>query len=225
MPVLARSWQMLLKGLDEVRRAPRPLRRPRWRWSGSPMSPSCRRRPCWRASWPAAGPGAGAGASQRARAAPEPSALAVAEPAPARVMPSRVAEAETGPCQRRSPSSSLCFAGSASRCCTAGCTRPPIWCVSSPAGSSSASAPGARRLAAGRAALRTGPASAGSSSVTHDGARRPCRAAQAQEGPIREEALRNPLVKAVMETFPGAEIGAVREGPPNAPDTREQKDS
>ena len=45
MPVLARAWQMLLKGLGEVQqRAARRCRRPRWCWCASPMPPSCRAR-------------------------------------------------------------------------------------------------------------------------------------------------------------------------------------
>ena len=43
MPALARAWQMLLKGYEEVRgvRARRPP--PTWSWSGWPMPPTCRR--------------------------------------------------------------------------------------------------------------------------------------------------------------------------------------
>ena len=48
MPVLARAWQMLLKGIEEVQtQPPRPSRRRKCCWCASPMSPICRYRPSW----------------------------------------------------------------------------------------------------------------------------------------------------------------------------------
>ena len=49
MPVLARAWQMLLKGHEEVRSCPGPLPPPTWFWCASLMPPICRLRPIWRA--------------------------------------------------------------------------------------------------------------------------------------------------------------------------------
>ena len=43
MPVLARAWQMLLKGHDEVRIKPAPSPPPTWCWCGSLTPPTCRR--------------------------------------------------------------------------------------------------------------------------------------------------------------------------------------
>ena len=43
MRVLARTWQMLLKGITEVRRRAGRSPPPRWFWCASPMPPTCRR--------------------------------------------------------------------------------------------------------------------------------------------------------------------------------------
>jgi DNA polymerase-3 subunit gamma/tau len=44
MRVLSRTWQMLFKGLSEVKEAGNRSPRPRWCWCASPMRPTCRRR-------------------------------------------------------------------------------------------------------------------------------------------------------------------------------------
>ena len=44
MRVLSRMWQMLLKGIAEVRPRRGRRRRRKWSWCASPMSPICRRR-------------------------------------------------------------------------------------------------------------------------------------------------------------------------------------
>ena len=47
MPVLTRTWQMLLRASARRRRRPRLCKPPRWCWCASPTSPSCRRRATW----------------------------------------------------------------------------------------------------------------------------------------------------------------------------------
>ena len=159
MPVLARTWQMLLKGLEDVRRRPSRCSPPRWCWSASPTSPTCRRRRSWRRC------------SSRRAAAGTPAAAA-SRPVPAEVArriswrrstPRSRAGAD-GAARRRGARAAAAetfaeavalFGGSASRCCTAGCmTRRRSWCTSSPAGSScelrraDAARPGTGRVAA-----------------------------------------------------------------------------
>ena len=43
MPVLARAWQMLLKGQEEVKSSPGRMPPPTWFWCGSLTPPICRR--------------------------------------------------------------------------------------------------------------------------------------------------------------------------------------
>ena len=44
LPILTRAWQMLLKGLGDIKESPpAPSRRPKWCWCAWPMRPTCRR--------------------------------------------------------------------------------------------------------------------------------------------------------------------------------------
>ena len=94
MPVLARAWQMLLKGHEEVRGAP-PGRSPppTWCWCGLPMPPICRPPPILPGAWPMA--------SERrtARRNPPPAPVAARRASPRRpsVAATPVARLEPAP--------------------------------------------------------------------------------------------------------------------------------
>ena len=132
MPVLARAWQMLLKGLDDVRLAPSPLLAVemvlvRLAYAADLPPPSELVR---RLADGAAAEGAGAPRRRRRRTARRDRA---------RRRRRRRSRRPASPRRWR------CSSASASRCCTAGCIRRRGWSISSRVGSSCASRRGRRR--------------------------------------------------------------------------------
>ena len=226
MPVLARAWQMLLKGLGEVQAAPQPLA---GRGDGADPPDACRRpadpgRPGAALAATATAPPLRAAAPRRER--PTAAVGSAARPAPRLQTQQQIAPqpaaARSRRCVARRPQASLPRAAELRR--GGGAVRRParghprtricnptcIWCASSRAASSSAPASARRatcRTGSARCS-RNGPASAGWSASPPEPGEPTLseQAADAGAGAAREAARASAGAGGARRPFPGATI-------------------